>query len=108
MIRVKRVPHCSTVLCLALGGAMGLVAREWAGPSQAHDAPAPAQKSPPKLAPDTAAAYAPDWDRPYPQYQPVGKVLQPCPSLKPGEIPPQDLSIFGGAGKTSYASVDDV
>jgi cytochrome c peroxidase len=61
-----------------------------------------------KLASDTAAAYDPNWDKPYPQYQPVGKLLKECPPLKPGEICPQDLSVFGGAGRTSFASVDDV
>jgi len=53
-------------------------------------------------------AFDPNWDKPYPQYQPVGKALRPCPVLKPGEICPQDLSVYGGAGRTSYASVDDV
>jgi cytochrome c peroxidase len=38
----------------------------------------------------------------------VGKVLKPCPPLKPGDICPQDLSVFGGAGRSSFASVDDV
>jgi cytochrome c peroxidase len=60
------------------------------------------------LAPDTAAAYDPDWERPYPQYQPVGKVLEPMPTLKAGDPCPQDLSIYGGAGRTSYGSIDDV
>jgi cytochrome c peroxidase len=61
-----------------------------------------------QLAPDSAAAFDPNWERPYPQYQPVGKVLKSMPLLRPGELCPQDLSIFGGAGRTSYASVDDV
>jgi cytochrome c peroxidase len=38
----------------------------------------------------------------------VGKRLEPCPNLKPGELCPQDLWRFGGAGRTSFASVDDV
>jgi cytochrome c peroxidase len=57
---------------------------------------------------DHAAVYNADWERPYPQYQPVGKALKECPNLKAGEICPQDLSVFGGKGRTSYASVEDV
>ena len=34
-----------------------------------------------RLMPDTAAAYDSDWERPYQQYQPVGKALLPFPSL---------------------------
>jgi cytochrome c peroxidase len=55
-----------------------------------------------------SAAYDPNWDKPYPQYQPIDKVLKPCPPLKPGELCPQDLWVFGGAGRSSFASVDDV
>jgi cytochrome c peroxidase len=61
-----------------------------------------------RLSPESRAAYEPDWQRPYPQYQELGKVLQPCPVLKPGEICPQDLAIYGGAGRSSLASVEDV
>jgi cytochrome c peroxidase len=57
---------------------------------------------------DSPAAYAPDWERPYPQYQPVGEVLQPFPNAAPGEIVPQRLYQYGGAGSRIYASVDDV
>jgi cytochrome c peroxidase len=57
---------------------------------------------------DTQAAYAPDWEKDYPQYQPVGKVLKPLPKLKPGQLPPQDLYRYGGRGHTSFAAVDDV
>jgi cytochrome c peroxidase len=28
--------------------------------------------------------------------------------LKPGDLPPQDLSVFGGAGKTSFGWVDEI
>jgi cytochrome c peroxidase len=52
--------------------------------------------------------YDPKWEKPYPQYQPVGKELKDCPPLKVGEMCPQDLSVFGGKGKTSFASLDDV
>jgi hypothetical protein len=99
------------ILCLLLGIAAGFLARDLVSSSRGQtDRPAnPASPgSHSKLTQDSAAAYDPSWDKAYPQYQPVGKVLKPCPDLKPGEICPQDLSVFGGAGKTSFASVDDV
>jgi len=52
------------------------------------------------------AAYDPNWDRDYPQDQ--RKKLQPFPELRPGDIPPVKLYLYGGPGKSSYASVDDV
>ena len=61
-----------------------------------------------KLMPDTPAAYDPDWERPYPQYQRVGKDLLPYPKLRPGDITPTDLYRYGGPGTTSFASIDDV
>src|SRR6266404_2471716 len=54
---------------------------------------------------DSQAAYAPDWQRQYPQSQPL---LKPFPACKPGEIMPQDLYRYGGKGQTSFASVDDI
>jgi cytochrome c peroxidase len=73
-------------------------------PAKSASKPAPDHR----LAADSNAAYDPDWDKHYPQYQPVGKVLKACPVLKPGEVCPQDLCVFGGRGKTSLASIDDV
>jgi cytochrome c peroxidase len=98
-----------TVVCLILGAAAGYFLRD-AGPlSRGEPQSSPVKaKQVHRLLPDGAAAYDPDWERPYAQYQPVGKVLKPCPVPKPGEICPQDLSVFGGAGRTSFASVDDV
>jgi cytochrome c peroxidase len=101
---------------LLVGVIVGLLARELIVPirgdtgaeKKAADRAASRPRGGSHLAPDTAAAYDPDWERPYPQYQPVGRVLQPCPDLKPGEICPQDLCIFGGAGRSSYGSVEDV
>jgi cytochrome c peroxidase len=61
-----------------------------------------------RLAPDTPAARVSDWVRAYPQYQPVPEVLRPFPNLGPGDLVPQELYRYGGPGKTSYASVDDV
>jgi cytochrome c peroxidase len=61
-----------------------------------------------KLMPDTAGAVERDWQRPYPQFQPVGKTLLPYPKVRPGDITPTDLYRYGGAGATSYASIDDV
>lgn len=94
---------------LFAGIILGLSLRELLSPSTRAESPMTAPTpSVSKFTTDGPAAYDPNWDKPYPQYQPVGKMLQPCPILKPGEIPPQDLSIFGGAGRSSYASVDDV
>ncbi len=59
-------------------------------------------------APDSPAAYDPDWQRPYPQYQPLGKVLEPFPECEPGKIVPQDLYRYGGRGSKMYDSTDDV
>lgn len=56
---------------------------------------------------DSAPAYDLDWERPYPQFQPIGRVLLPFPALAPGDLPPQELYRYGGAGRT-FASVDDV
>jgi cytochrome c peroxidase len=100
------------LICLVVGGFAGFAARELAPSSRgAVDAPEPAPSAAPggpKLAADTSAAFAPDWDRPYPQFQPLGKALKSCPPLRPGEIPPQDLWPFGGAGRSSFAAIDDV
>ena len=57
---------------------------------------------------DTPAAFAADWDKPYAQYQPVGKVLKPFPPCRPGDLVPQDLYRYGGRASSSFASVDDV
>jgi hypothetical protein len=61
-----------------------------------------------QLTPKSPAAFDPNWRRPYPQYQPVGKDLLPFPILRPGDIPPVDLYRYGGPGLSSYASVADV
>ena len=97
-----------TLFCLLLGAALGFLARDWVASLHGQSRTGLAIVPGPKLAADTPAAYDSTWDKDYPQYQRLGKVLQPCPDLKPGDLPPQDLSIFGGAGKTSFASVDDV
>src|SRR5438132_13413226 len=99
------------IICLLLGIAAGFLMRDMVSSSrgQANRPSNPAfPGSRGKLTQDSAAAYDPSWDKSYPQYQPVGKVLKACPDLKPGDVCPQDISIFGGAGKTSFASVDDV
>jgi cytochrome c peroxidase len=98
-----------------LGVVVGLLARELNTPTRGDagtkakvDQPASRPRIGSHLAPDTAAAYDPDWERSYPQYQPVGKVLKAMPTLKPGEPNPEDVSIYGGAGRSSYGSIDDV
>jgi cytochrome c peroxidase len=100
------------VPCLVAGVALGLLAGHSMPPAQAEQGPAakhpPGRAEPARLAPESAAASDPDWERPYPQYQAVGKVLKPCPPLKPGEVCPQELYLYGGKGKSSLASIDDV
>lgn len=103
------------LVLLLLGVVVGLLARELFHSTRGNEPDQPVKQQTPSrprtgthLSPDTAAAYDPNWDRPYPQYQPVGDVLQPMPKLKAGELCPQDLSVFGGPGRTSYSSVDDV
>jgi len=104
---VKRVLSPALV-CLAMGGAAGFLAHELVPPSHGQTGVPTAVVTGPKLASDSSAAYDPNWDKAYPQYQPVDKMLKPVPNLKPGEIPPQDLWLFGGAGRTAYSAVDDV
>jgi cytochrome c peroxidase len=109
MFRNRRCVSTATVAgLLVLAGASGFVARELVQPSHGQTGAPAAPRTGAKLLPDTAGAYDPNWDRPYPQYQPAGKVLRPYPDFKPGEIPPQDLSGYGGAARSSLASVDDV
>jgi cytochrome c peroxidase len=74
------------------------------------DAPTSSNAAPEKdrLMPDTQAAYDPDWERPYPQYQKVGEELMPFPKLKICEPAPQELYRYGGVGRTGQSSVDDV
>src|SRR5262245_16933459 len=57
-----------------------------------------------RLMSESPAAYEPDWERPYPQYQPVGKELKAFPKLRPGDISPTDLYRYGGPGESSFAS----
>src|SRR5687768_4228276 len=58
------------------------------------------------MAERSPAAYDPNWDRDYPQDQ--RRKLQPFPDLRPGDIPPVKLYLYGGPGKSSFASIDDV
>src|SRR5579859_1715587 len=107
MNRTSRRLFPSTTTIFILGALLIFFIHEWIVPSHAEP-PGQTSRQSTKLAPDSAAAYDPNWNKPYPQYQALGKLLKPCPILKPGELCPQDLSIFGGAGRSSFASVDDV
>lgn len=100
--------RAAVFFCIVLAMTGGFLLRDYAAWSRADPTPAAQAHPSPTLAPESSPAYDPNWDKPYAQYQPVGKALQPCPALKPGDMAPQDLSIFGGAGKSSFASVDDV
>lgn len=114
---------CGTALLIGLGMALGgLVPRlekrdvsaeeaasksKSAGSSRASTAKALGAGRD-RLMPDSPAAYAADWEKPYPQYQPVGKVLRPYPDVRPGEMTPQDLYRYGGRSGSSFSSVDEV
>src|SRR5262245_42496654 len=90
------------LLCLVLGATGGFLARELGVGSRGEAQGDLPKRSGAKLVSEGAAVFDPNWDKEYPQYQPVGKMLQPCPDLRPGDLPPQDLSVFGGRGKTSF------
>jgi cytochrome c peroxidase len=106
----KRISAASAGVLIVLAGVVGFWSRELLRSS--HGEPPPSASTPSRfsdrLTPESRAAFDPDWERPYTQYQPAGKVLQRCPDLKPGEICQQDLWVYGGAGKTSLASIEDV
>ena len=97
-------------LLLLTGAAAGLAVRDGLLPARGEspraEASIPAaQKLTVRVSPDAPAVYAPDWDKPYPQYQPVGKVLQPLPSLKPGTCRPRTCrSSAAPAGRRSPPS----
>src|SRR2546429_466856 len=60
-----------------------------------------------QLTPKSPAAYDPNWERgEYPQDQ-RNKLLA-FPNLRPGDITPVKLYLYGGPGASSYASIDDV
>ncbi|HXD33064.1 MAG TPA: hypothetical protein VN643_18225 [Pyrinomonadaceae bacterium] len=59
-----------------------------------------------QLTAKSPAAYDSDWERDYPQDQ--RRKLLPFPSLRPGDITPVKLYLYGGPGASSFASVDDV
>src|SRR5262249_56607388 len=78
----------SRAAVLLAGVLLGLMARELivpirgdTGDREKPDRPASEPRGGSYLAPRTAAPHAPDWERPYPQYQPVGQVLKPYPHL---------------------------
>lgn len=108
--RTASVPFLLVGIGIVLG--LGISNSLWQpAPAQETKDKPPASKWTPeqdRMASDTHAAYAPDWDKPYPQYQPVDSVLKPFPKCKPGDIVPQDLYRYGGRGATSYSSVDDI
>lgn len=58
-----------------------------------------------KTLPDTPAAAAEDWQRPYPQ---KADGLEPFPDVPPGDIAPQELYRYTGRGKGDYGSIDRI
>jgi cytochrome c peroxidase len=75
-----------------------------AAPTRKKSSAPPAEEL--ELTSRSPAAYDEDWDREYPQDQ--RKKLLPFPELRPGDIPPVKLYLYGGPAKSSYASIDDV
>jgi cytochrome c peroxidase len=113
---MRRYPLPVLIALVAASGLAGFFAALSLQRSSAQEAkgPPPLGEAPLRITErerfphDGPAAVAADWERAYPQYQPAGKVLQLFPALGPGELVPQELYRFGGAGRTSYGSVDDV
>jgi cytochrome c peroxidase len=108
---------CAAILLLGVGIGLGLSLGQWVGQRlgaqgrQDSDAPnyySTKVKQNDRLESETPAAYDPNWQKPYPQYQPVPKVLEPMPPCFPGLIVPQELYRLGGKAASSLASVDDV
>ena len=115
----KRLRHAAVLVLIGLGIGIGLKMSNWFNHPIAAQVPKdkePGKKGPwadkvkhdHRLAPETPAAYDPDWERPYQQYQPLGKDLEPFPDCAPGLLLPQELYRFGGKAPSSYASVDEV
>src|SRR6478672_3953157 len=113
----------SAVLTLVLGACLGYLAgseRTASAASQPGQPPVSegstatppardnASRNGARLMDDSAAGYDADWERAYPQYQKLGETLQPFPDLKPGMLVPQRLYLYGGPGKSSFGSIDDI
>ena len=75
-------------------------------PNPATTKPSTAPPEEMGMAERSPAAYDSTWDRDYPQDQ--RKKLMAFPDLRPGDIPPVKLYLYGGGGRSSYASIDDV
>ncbi len=95
---------------LLLGYLLGVGGTELSGAEEAAGAGSEAgeARSEERMEPTSAAAFDPDWERPYPQFQPLGKVLLPFPKVPLGSIVPQELYKYGGRGGRDFVSVDDV
>lgn len=101
--------HRWTIAGAALVTALVFVTGGWG--LRAEDRPAPQEKrslqphSGPKtlVPPISPPAVVDDWERPYPQYQPVGQgeTVQ-APDLQLGTENPPDIHTFGGKGKSSF------
>jgi len=59
--------------------------------------------SPTYVRPEGPPAIVDDWERPYPQYQPLGGGdVIPTPDVKPGDPNPPDIHRLGGRDKSSF------
>lgn len=108
-MRSDRLWRAGAVLLLGLGIGLGLSLGNWlqVPPVQGRNDAQPRGQKPP--AKDYApAAAVPSAEAMSPQYQAIPKVLLPFPDCQPGDLLPQELYRYGGRGRTSFASVDDV
>jgi hypothetical protein len=83
----------------------GVVDNSVGNSSSASDPMTPARGEN-QLTVKSPAAFDPDWERSYPQDQ--RRKLLPFPNLRPGDITPVKLYLYGGPGASSFGSVDDV
>jgi cytochrome c peroxidase len=63
----------------------------------------PHPASPTYVRPEGPPAAVDDWERPYPQYQPIGAGdVFSTPDVKPGDPNPKDIFMIGGREKSSF------
>ena len=73
-----------------------------AKPSDKAPAHAPHAGPATYVQPEGPPAVQDDWERPYPQLQPLGGDVIQAPDLKPGDANPKDIFKLAGRAKTSF------
>lgn len=99
--RTRRVFIMGLVLMAGSGLGMALAADQ-DGTKHVKAVP-----SPKELVPDIGPpAVVNDWQRPYPQYQPVGKGdIEEAPDAKPGTPNPRSIHTLGGRTPISFVLI---